>query len=348
MQVVVLAGGMGTRLRPWTWSTPKPALPMLDRTLIEQVVGTFGETIVEEVILAGGYMIEELRTIMGYRDLPFRLTIAEEHQPLGTGGALRNCKEHIRGPFVCFNGDIISSLDPSKLLEAMTRHGGIGALGLWTVKDPSRFGIVHTEGEIITGFSEKPHPRELLEKFRTTGGYLINAGSYAFQPTIFDHLPDGPHSLERHVFPRLASDGALSGVPFDGRFIDAGVPSAWLDATAACIADGRFVRGTRIETSWFESDAHDGVESSAIHAGVSIGARAIVERSYVLEDVSIGRDSIVRNSLIGAGARIGSRCILNGVTVGYGASIPDDTTLQGDLESPVAWPPGSEKMRPVE
>ena len=100
MQVVVLAGGMGTRLRPWTWSTPKPALPMLDRTLIEQVVGTFGETIVEEVILAGGYMIEELRAIMGYRDLPFKLTIAEEHQPLGTGGALRNCKEHIRGPFV--------------------------------------------------------------------------------------------------------------------------------------------------------------------------------------------------------------------------------------------------------
>ena len=63
MQVVVLIGGMGTRLRPWTWSTPKPALPMLDRTLIEQVVGTFGETIVEEVILAGGYMIEELRAI---------------------------------------------------------------------------------------------------------------------------------------------------------------------------------------------------------------------------------------------------------------------------------------------
>ena len=102
---------------------------------------------------------------------------------------------------MCFNGDIISSLDPTKLLEAIASHGGIGALdsGPWRIPVDSE--SIHTEGEIVTGFSEKPHPRELLEEFRTTGGYLINAGSYAFQPTIFDHLPDGPHgSLERHVF----------------------------------------------------------------------------------------------------------------------------------------------------
>ena len=221
MQVVVLAGGVGSRLRPWTNSVPKPLLPMLDRTLLEHVVNSLPADLVDEVVVAGGYKVDIIETYFEEHEVPFDVRIVPENKPLGTGGALGNCRDVVSGTFACFNGDIISSLDASELLNLHKRNKSVGTLGLWEVEDPTRFGIVGLDDDQrITRFKEKPKPEEVFSN-------LINAGSYIFNDDIFDWMPKGKHSIEREVFPKLAQEGLLSGQDFNGYFIDAGTPAAW-------------------------------------------------------------------------------------------------------------------------
>jgi mannose-1-phosphate guanylyltransferase len=110
MQVVVLAGGVGSRLRPWTNKMPKPLLPMLDMSLLERVVEGVPNDLIDEVVVAGGYKVEMIKEYFAQVDVDFDVRIVNENKPLGTGGALGNCRDVVSGRFACFNGDIVSSL----------------------------------------------------------------------------------------------------------------------------------------------------------------------------------------------------------------------------------------------
>ena len=95
MDVIVLAGGFGTRLRPWTLHAPKPLIPILDRTMIEHVVSILPEEMVDKVLIAAGYGIEQMRDHFTALDLPYEVIIVDETEPLGTGGAIANCREQL-------------------------------------------------------------------------------------------------------------------------------------------------------------------------------------------------------------------------------------------------------------
>ncbi len=156
MQVVVLAGGVGSRLRPWTNETPKPLLPMLDLTLLERVVEGIPSNLVDEVVVAGGYKIDQIKDYFKQADVDFDVRIVPETEPLGTGGALGNCRDVISGRFACFNGDIVSSLDIEPMLAQHQKLGVTGSLALWEVEDPTRFGIVGLDQDNrITQFKGK-------------------------------------------------------------------------------------------------------------------------------------------------------------------------------------------------
>ena len=142
MQVVVLAGGFGTRLRPWTYEIPKPILPMLDKTLLEHVVEVVPENMVDEVVVAGGYKVDDIEEYFKQADVPYDVTIVKEMEPLGTGGALGNCRDVISGQFVCLNGDIISSLDMQVGMDLHKENGGIGTLALQPIS-PCRSETFH-------------------------------------------------------------------------------------------------------------------------------------------------------------------------------------------------------------
>ena len=93
MQVVVLAGGIGSRLRPWTNSIPKPLLPMLDMTLLERVVESVPTDMIDEIIVAGGYKVDLIESYFREKEVDFDVRIVPEDKPLGTGGALGNCRD---------------------------------------------------------------------------------------------------------------------------------------------------------------------------------------------------------------------------------------------------------------
>ena len=311
--MVVLAGGIGSRLRPWTNDVPKPLLPMLDATLLERVVEGVPSDLVDEVIVAGGYKVELIREYFAKADVDFDVRIVPEDQPLGTGGALGNCRDVISGRFACFNGDIVSSLDVGPMLEQHSKMNVKGTLALWEVEDPTRFGIVGLDDENkVTQFKEKPKPEEVFSK-------LINAGSYLLEDDVFDMMPQGKHSLERDVFPVLAEEGSLAGFPFEGYFIDAGTPSSWHDGVIRCIEEKRFNVGSISQGSW-----HEGKRTIARNSMVQTGCVVAgeVSDSTLLRGARIESGAVVKNCLIGEDAVIGMDAQLSGVVVGHRSVVP--------------------------
>ena len=323
MQVVVLAGGVGSRLRPWTNSVPKPLLPMLDMSLLERVVEGVPSHLVDEVVVAGGYKVDMIEKYFQKAEVDFDVRIVPEEKPLGTGGALGNCRDIISGTFACFNGDIVSSLRIESLLELHRRNGCIGSLALWEVEDPTRFGIVGLDDESrITQFKEKPTPEEVFSN-------LINAGSYIFEDDIFDDMPKGKHSLERDVFPDLASRRELNGQEFKGYFIDAGTPSAWSDAVNRCIIENRFNTGLVKDGTWYGSEQNPTskhITQSMIQTDVDV-LNSKIHRSTLLSGTSVGNDSIIESCLVGRDVKIGSNVNLVDVVVDHGSLVPDGTNF---------------------
>ncbi len=331
MQVVVLAGGFGTRLRPWTYEIPKPILPMLDKTLLEHVVEVVPSDKVDEVVVAGGYKVDDIEAYFKEVDVPYDVRIVKETEPLGTGGALGNCRDVVSGQFVCLNGDIISSLDMQVGLDLQQRNGGIGTLALWEVEDPTRFGIVGLDDEQrITQFKEKPAPEEVFSN-------LINAGSYLFEDEIFEYIPMGRSSLEREVFPVLAEERKLNGFSFDGYFIDAGTPKSWSLGVEASIAHQRWKGGKRIDSNWHADDSisihgESNVENSMLSTGASITS-AHLSKCSLLNNVQIGANSKLNETLIGRNSTIGKNCALDNVVVDHDSIVPDNTVLSDEQ-----WP----------
>ena len=313
MQVVVLAGGIGSRLRPWTNDIPKPLLPMLDSTLLERVVEGVPSDLVDEVIVAGGYKVDMIRDYFRQADVDFDVRIVPEDEPLGTGGALGNCRDVVSGRFACFNGDIVSSLDVGEMLKQHSSMDMKGTLALWEVDDPTRFGIVGLDDQMkVTQFKEKPKPEEVFSN-------LINAGSYLLEEEVFDIMPYGKHSLERDVFPVLAEEGSLAGFPFEGYFIDAGTPASWHEGVLRCIEQGRYKSGSVTGGSWHQG-GHTSATRSMVQDGCIVAGE--VTDSTLLRGARIDSGAVVKNCLIGEGAVIENDVQLTNVVVGHGVVVP--------------------------
>jgi NDP-sugar pyrophosphorylase family protein len=298
---------------------------MLDKTLVEQVVEAVPNDEVDEVIIAGGYKIDDIEAYFRQIKVEYDVTIVKETEPLGTGGALGNCRDVVSGQFVCLNGDIISSLDMKAGMDLHQKNGGIGTLALWEVEDPTRFGIVGLdEDSRVTQFKEKPKPDEVFSN-------LINAGSYLFEDAIFDYIPEGKSSLEREVFPVLATERKLNGFSFDGYFIDAGTPKSWSLGVQASIANKRWSRGQRIVSNWYADESvqivgESKVEHSMLSSGTSIQS-ATLSKCSLLENVRIGMNSVLKETLVGRNTVIGKNCSLDNVVVDHGSTVPDNTVL---------------------
>ena len=217
-QAVILAGGLGTRLRAVLPGLPKALAPVAGRPFVEYLLLQLRRHHVADVVLAVGYRAELVERHVGDgSSWGVRARYSREAEPLGTGGALKRAAMLLDGStFLVMNGD---SFFDVPLHDLVARHREAGALGtLALVERPAlgdRYGAVETDdaGRVVA-FREKGPPTR-------RGG--VNGGVYALEPEVLSAIPDGrPVSLEREVFPALA--GRLHGRPYDGYFIDIGVP----------------------------------------------------------------------------------------------------------------------------
>ncbi|MGH9118874.1 MAG: sugar phosphate nucleotidyltransferase [Acidimicrobiales bacterium] len=309
MRAVVLVGGFGTRLRPLTNTVPKQMLPIVDRPMIEWVVGHLVDHDVDDVVLALGYRPDAFQDrYPDGRCAGADLHYSVESEPLGTAGAIRFAATDagIDDTFIVVNGDVLTDLDLSAMVAVHASHGGEATIALHEVDDPSRYGVVDLDaGGRVRRFVEKPAREE-------APSHLINAGTYVLDPSVLERIPFGRGvSIERETFPELAADGAMWAVNDDGVYwIDTGTPEDYLQVQLDLI-DGR--RPVRI----------DGIDPTAV-----VHPEAIVRRSVAGAHTVIERRAELCDSVIMTGARIGAGASVRGALVGPFEVVPDGQVIE--------------------
>ena len=215
---VLLVGGKGTRLRPVVSGVPKPLASIGDETFLHLLVRQLRTQGFRRLILCTGYLSEQIEAQFGTgAAMDVAIDYSVETSPLGTGGALKNALELVSdaADLLVLNGDSIVEVDYRKLLEQHRKSGAMATMVVRRVEDAARYGTVEIDSnQRVVAFLEKTG--------RSVAG-LINAGVYAFRRDIFRHIPDGPASLEKDVFPRIL-DAGIQVREEHGLFIDIGTP----------------------------------------------------------------------------------------------------------------------------
>lgn len=305
----MLVGGVGTRLRPLTLTVPKQMLPLVDRPMIEHVVGALGAAGIDEVVLSLGYRPDSFAD--AYPDAMcagVRLVYAVEPESLDTAGAVGFAAKEagISERFLVVNGDVLTDQDLAALLEQHDRTGAEGTIALTPVQDPSRYGVVPIDAAgRVEAFIEKPLPGEAPTNW-------INAGTYVFEPSVLQRIPAGRRvSIEREMFPAMVLDGTLFARQDDAYWIDAGTPEAFLKASFDFV------------------DGHRGLHVAPVHRGAVIDATAAVEHSIIMQRASVHAGASIHDSVVFPGATIASGAVVSGSIIGTGATIGAEARLDG-------------------
>jgi NDP-mannose synthase len=181
MKAMILAGGFGTRLRPLTFSIPKPLLPVGERPIIQIIIGQLKDAGIDEIVLATGYHAELIRAFCGDGSkFGVRISYIHEDKPLGTAGPLTLAR-HLLGDgemFLLMNGDIITKLDFADFLEQGRRSGYELMVGYTKHIYQSPFGVLAITDGIVEGITEKPSYE-----------YPVSAGIYAIRSSALDLVP---------------------------------------------------------------------------------------------------------------------------------------------------------------
>jgi mannose-1-phosphate guanylyltransferase len=320
VKAVLLVGGLGTRLRPLTYRIPKPLIPVMGKPLIMHVIDSMPAE-VDEIIIPVSYKKEMMEEYLLRNRPKRRITLVDEPEPMGTGGAVKNVEKHIDGQFLVINGDSISSLDIAKFIKFHRQKKAFASISLWPVDDPTPYGIVDlAKDDRIRRFQEKPKKEEAFSN-------LINAGAYALEHEVLDHIGKGFVSMEREVFPRILDRG-MYGMQFDGYWIDCGrrenlLEAFWTlmgrdtrDIDKKCVLEGAELRAPVV------------VRKDAVIAGTTVGPHA-----YISERAVVGVRSRVERSVILEDARVGARCQIRDSIVDVGVTVPDGTVVESEILS---------------
>lgn len=220
---IILAGGMGQRLRAVVSDRPKVLAQVGGRPFLSYLLEHFADAGVHRAVICTGYLAEQVAEEFGDRYKGMSLGYSQEDEPLGTGGALRLALEALPSDLVLVaNGDSFCSSPLGDFLAFHQQHGAAGSILLTQVEDQSRYGSVALdEDDAIIRFLEKGGP---------PGPGWINAGVYLLSRELLKTLPpQGAVSLERQVFPNWIGHG-LYGYRGQGRFIDIGTPQSYAAA----------------------------------------------------------------------------------------------------------------------
>jgi mannose-1-phosphate guanylyltransferase len=342
LQALILAGGEGTRLRPLTETIPKPVIPLVGQPFISYMLEWLRRHGVDDVVLACGFMADGVRAVLGDGGaLGVRLRYIEEPQPLGTGGALKFAEELLDERFLMLNGDVLTDIDVTALLDQHVSTDATATLTLYPVDDPSAYGLVRlNDDRSVSEFLEKPKPEQIDTN-------LINAGAYVLERRVLDSMPPAGTnvSIERDVFPALVGHG-LYGYAASGYWLDIGTPDRYLQATfdildgsvqteigreiagaGGVLSAGAIVLGEVVAPALVGRGATVAAGATVgpyavLDTGASVADGATVSRAAVLSGAHVGERSAVIESILGPEAQVGAGCtVADQAVLGAGARI---------------------------
>jgi mannose-1-phosphate guanylyltransferase/mannose-1-phosphate guanylyltransferase/phosphomannomutase len=312
---MVLAAGLGTRLRPLTYEITKPMVPVLDRPVMEHILDLLERHAFGEVIANLHYFPDEIREYFGSR-----ISYHYEPELLGTAGGVRACAEFLGSDsFLVISGDALTDIDLQAMAQRHAQAGGVATLAVKQVADTREYGVVqHDSDGRVTGFQEKPDPEEALSD-------LGNCGIYMFKPEIFDYFPARPFAdWAKDVFPALLE----RDVPFHIHE----VAEYWNDVGSLA----ELQRGT---FDALRGDLHLQIDGHEVRPGVIVADGAPLPDDIEIEGVAwIGRDvelgagvRLMGPVVLGDGARVGARAQLRTSIVFPGTEIAAESILIGAI-----------------
>ncbi len=219
IDVVILCGGLGTRLRPVILDRPKVLAKIGEKTFLDILIGELTEQGFRNIILCVGYLKDKIKDHFQY-ERDYNISFSEEEEPLGTGGALKKARPLIKSdPFMVLNGDSICKINFRDFYGFHVSKKASLSMVLVRTKEAKDFGsVVLDKSQRITSFKEKVAGRDES---------LINAGIYIMQKDIFSLMPEEKHfSLEYDFFPKLIEDKCY-GFITDNELIDIGTPERY-------------------------------------------------------------------------------------------------------------------------
>ena len=346
MQAVILAGGLGTRLRPLTLHRPKSIVPLSTVPFLRYQLALLRAHGVRDVILSISHLPEAIRAVMGDgAGAGVRLRYVVEADPLGTAGGLRNAADLVEGRVIVLNGDVLTDLDLSAMIRFHEANGSRATLSLTRVEDPTIYGLVERdpEGRVLR-FLEKPSADEATSD-------TISAGTYLIEAELLELIPPGTvYSMERQFLPDLlARKVPFYGWVSDAYWLDIGTAEkyrqahrdllsgqvrlpvtppgsagakGWIGARAAVANSAKLLPPVVIgEECRIGEHAHVG-PFTVLGAGTVVGAEAVVEEVICWEEVSLAEGVHLSGSILGRGCRIGEHSALGPVVLGDGAVLP--------------------------
>lgn len=183
MKAVILSGGLGSRLKPFTEVIPKPLLPIGEKAVLEIQIEHLKAHGFTEIVLATNYKSDYIENFFGDGSkYGVNLFVSKEEQPLGTAGPVKLLQDRLEGSFLVMNGDILTLLDYGKLYQFALARESLLTICTKEIVTPFQFGNIFTEGDYVTGIDEKPD-------IRTN----VLAGIYIFKAALLDLIPDGQY-----------------------------------------------------------------------------------------------------------------------------------------------------------
>jgi mannose-1-phosphate guanylyltransferase len=312
---MVLAAGLGTRLRPLTYEITKPMVPVLDRPVMEHILDLLDRHGFEQVVANLHYFPDSIKEYFGER-VSYRF----EPELLGTAGGVRACKDFFgEQAFLVISGDALTDIDLSAFVARHREAGGVATLAVKKVADTREYGVVlHDRDGRITGFQEKPAPEEALSD-------LGNCGIYLFEPQIFDYFPERPFvDWAQDVFPTLLGNDIPFHIHEVGEY--------WNDVgSLAELRQGTF--------DALAGELHLQVEGEEISPSITVAAGSSMPAGVEVEGpVWIGRDvqigpgaRLIGPVVLGDGARVGEHAQLREAIVFPGTTVESGAILIGAI-----------------
>lgn len=225
-KAIILAGGVGAKLRPYTYEIPKSLLPIKGKPLLEYMIDNLKKAEIYDIMICVGHLGDKIKEHFG-DGKRFGVTIkySEEKTPLGTGGAIKKVKSFIGDdPFLVIHGDVLVDLNLKDLLNFHKEHEMVGTATLTTINNPSNMGRLRLHGSKLVNFYKSPKNTE-------DDSHLVNTGVYVFDKRIFDYFPKNENTfMLEDILTKLINDRKIAGFFFDGKWFDVGTPESYEEA----------------------------------------------------------------------------------------------------------------------
>jgi mannose-1-phosphate guanylyltransferase/phosphomannomutase len=347
MQIVLMAGGQGTRLRPLTSNQPKPMVPVANRPLMEHIIALLKRHELTDIIVTLQFLPTLIENYFSDGSaFGVNMSYVTEESPLGTAGSVRNARSLLNRQFVVVSGDALTDIDLTAAAAFHKEKGAMVTIVLKKVPNPLEFGLVITAADgRIERFLEKPGWGEVFSD-------TINTGIYIIEPEVLNLIPDDrPYDFSKELFPEMLENGfPLYGYIAEGYWTDVGNLEQYLSVHRD-ILDGLVdvdVPGHRLENNVWLGDGADIDESVKMSGPALIGNHCKIEsgtkvREYTVvgNNVVVKRDNFLHRSVIMDNTYIGPSChirgsvlarncdVKSGVRIDEGAVLGDDC-LVGD------------------